>query len=1373
MIMEKGVSKRGVFTVRTSALIGLTILAMAPLAVLRAQGQAATPLTAGSSSVPSRITQRIDETNRITLRGNTHPLARPQFDQGAVADSQPIHRMLLLLQRSSGQETALHALLDAQQSKTSGNYHQWLTPQQFGQQFGPSDADVQTVTGWLQSHGFQVTRVSAGKTVIEFSGNAGQVRGAFNTEIHRFVVNGQTHLANASDPQIPAALAPVVAGPVSLHNFPLKSYSHLRGTFARDKDTGQVEPLLTVSNGNGGTYFALGPADFAKIYNVPTAGNGNPNGGSGQTIAIVGDSEICTTNSPDFGSGCSSDDVLAFRNLFGLPNVAPACPAGSLSNGGPVCVILDGPDPGFNGDEIEGDLDTEWSSGISPEATIDFVTAEDTEATFGTDLAAEYIVDNNLAPVMSESFGSCEAAIGLDGNEFESALFEQAAAQGITVVVSAGDAGSAGCDDSDAAAPNAASYGANVNGLASTPYNVAAGGTDFDINLPTEASYASTYWNNSNNGTTAESAKSYIPEIPWNDTCAQSLTTPSSATGCSPPENGDYLLTVGGGGGQSNCLNAVASGSSFTCQNATFTGSNLVGYPKPSWQSGSAVTGASSTDGLRDLPDISLFAAAGIKSNSFYAICEADAGGSCLGPDYPFLGVGGTSSSAPSFAAIMAQVIASQGRQGNPDYVLYSLASKQITTPPSGGCNSTSSPNTSACTFYDITLGNNSVPCYVGSRNCVSSGGSYGIVENTSGAIAFDAGTGFDMATGLGSINVTNLINNWSSVAGSFTSTTTTLCLIASPGSTCSTPPAAVTITHGQTVNGSIHVLSGGNPIPVSNSPSKPETASLIGAGGNLPEGAAGADLFTSNNYVLSNDNIEPLTNGVAALQTDYLVGGTSYTVSAYYAGDGKYGASTSPGITVTVNPEPSTMTISPGLLNEIADTIANISGETVYYGDSIILRADVSGSISHQENGTGSVTFLDNGNSIGSFRLNTEGYAEDQTGPNIDGATNIAALGVGSHSITATYSGDNSYCPSPTVGTCTSGTSTAPTAVTFTIVAAPTITSVVGSTPNINASTSITVASGTSVTLNAIVDTASNSSASSGGSGGVSLSGTVTFTCSPAVTGCGPATPATSFISNSGTLDSEGFVAGVATLNIAPTASTSVTATFTPTGSNYGNSTSTSPAVITVSASSFTLAPLPATNTTINISAAGQSGSTPITVTSAGFSGNVTLSCVVAPTILSSVIDLPTCSFTSSNVVSLTGNGSNGQRTLVVSTTAASALAPTPQTKLPYGGPANRFLPVTATVLLGLSLLAFMAWGVPPRRLRGIALVGAAMVLALAAASCNGGGIGGAVTNGSNGSSGGGGTTTGTTVTTYAVTITATPSSGSAVQTVVYVNVN
>ncbi|MDR3675249.1 MAG: protease pro-enzyme activation domain-containing protein, partial [Acidobacteriota bacterium] len=444
---------------------------------------------AQTPTVRARVIERVDMQKLAALRGNVHPLARPEFDQGVAPDDLPMQRMLLVLQRAPEQETSLRQLLDNQQVKSSPLFHQWITPEQFGQQFGPADSDVQAVTDWLASQGFQVAKVAAGRTVIEFSGTAGLVRQVLGTEIHRFALKGENHWANTSDPQIPAALAPVVAGFASLNNFPRKPLNHSLGTFTRSKATGEVQPLYTYLY--GGYYLGLGPTDFATIYNVLPLWNSDTDG-TGQTIAVVGETNI------------NLQDVTAFRQLFSLP-------------ANPPNIILNGPDPGITAeDETEADLDVQWSGAVAKGATIDFVVSESTETTPGIDLSALYIVDNNLAPVMSISYGGCEAQLGAGGNAFHSTLWEQAAAQGITVLIASGDSGSAGCDYAGEPS-NVALQGLAVSGMASTPFNVAVGGTDFHIT----ANNFTTYWSLQNNSANS-SAKSYIPETTWNDSCAAS-----------------------------------------------------------------------------------------------------------------------------------------------------------------------------------------------------------------------------------------------------------------------------------------------------------------------------------------------------------------------------------------------------------------------------------------------------------------------------------------------------------------------------------------------------------------------------------------------------------------------------------------------------------------------------------------------------------------------------------------------------------------------------------------------------------------------------------------------------------------------------------
>src|ERR1700730_18346380 len=307
-----GFMKINRFRLGRHVLLGSFLVAFSAIPWLSASGQPPDAQAATSTQaapVPARVTQTVDEGNRVMLHGNVHPMARAEFDRGAVADSQPASRMTLLLQRSPEQETSLRQLLQQQQDKSSPNFHKWLTPDQFGKQYGPADTDIQAVTDWLSSRGFTGIKVGAGRTTVEFSGNVGQVSSAFQTQIHHFFADGKMHVANVSDPQIPAALAPVVAGVLSLHDFKPRAQVHPLGPFRKTKATGEVKPLFTFAGCGTGNApvpcYAVGPGDFAKIYNVPiVAGTAD---GTGVTIAIVQDSNLNVA------------DVQQFRALFGLP----------------------------------------------------------------------------------------------------------------------------------------------------------------------------------------------------------------------------------------------------------------------------------------------------------------------------------------------------------------------------------------------------------------------------------------------------------------------------------------------------------------------------------------------------------------------------------------------------------------------------------------------------------------------------------------------------------------------------------------------------------------------------------------------------------------------------------------------------------------------------------------------------------------------------------------------------------------------------------------------------------------------------------------------------------------------------------------------
>ena len=565
-----------------------------------------------------------------------------------------------------------------------------------------------------------------------------------------------------------------------------------------------------------------------------------------------------------------------FRTMFGLP-----------ANFDATNVILNGEDPGITsqGEEGEADLDVEWSGAVAPGATVKLVVSASTPASAGIDLSALYIVEHNLAGAMNESYGGCESGLGSAGNAFYNSLWQQAAAQGITVMVSSGDNGSAGCDDFNSA--TAASQGLAVNGLASTPYNIAVGGTDLD-----QVNKWSSFWG-ATNSPTGTSALSYIPEIPWNQSCAQ-----IGLSGCGANALGGSLNIVAGSGGPSST------------------------YGKPTWQMGVA---GMPNDSHRDLPDISLFASPGFDGTG-YIYCQSDQTitGAAMcdinnvsngGLDFGI--VGGTSASSPAFAGIMAlvnQYEASQGRtnrQGNANHVLYALAKKA-----NASCTSSVS-KAATCIFNDVTKGNsvlpnggvgvgtNSVPCQGGTPNCSATLPSQtGVLVVLPGSTteAWTADAGYDMATGLGSVNAKNLTTQWGTVNRVATTTTLTL----SP---------ATNITHG--INEKVTVNISVTPTSATGS------VSLIAkfTGGTTQ----GLDQFT-----LASGNV---VNGT----TSSLPGGT-YTVTAHYAGDGTNAPSDSAAVNVTVAPENSkTFIVVPSF--DANGNLLNGNATTVQYGSSYIIR--------------------------------------------------------------------------------------------------------------------------------------------------------------------------------------------------------------------------------------------------------------------------------------------------------------------------------------------------------------------------------------------------------------------------------------------------
>ena len=427
---------------------------------------------AGAEQTRNRIPGPIDESQVVTLRGNVHPMARGEFDRGTVSGSMRLERLVLELEPSAEQQAELDALVEEQHDPGSPLYEHWLTPEEYGARFGASAGDLQTIVGWLQGHGFTINEIPTGNQLVIFSGTSEQVEETFHAAMHLYEVNGVQHMANALDPQIPAALAGVVGGVVSLHDFRRQGQSTARRAL-----TGAT-PGYT----SGGTNY-LFPADWATIYDLNSLYAAGVTG-KGTTIAIVGRSNIVLS------------DVATFRSSSGLVANQPT-------------VVLVNSNPGLvSGDQDEATLDVEWSGATAPGATVNFVVAASTATTDGVDLSAQYIVNHASAQVMSTSYGSCEQDMGTAELAFYNGLWQQAAAEGISTFVSSGDAGAAGCYGG----ASATASGTGVNGLCSSQYSTCVGGTGFN-----EGASNSKYWAATNAAGTEESALGYIPEKVWNE----------------------------------------------------------------------------------------------------------------------------------------------------------------------------------------------------------------------------------------------------------------------------------------------------------------------------------------------------------------------------------------------------------------------------------------------------------------------------------------------------------------------------------------------------------------------------------------------------------------------------------------------------------------------------------------------------------------------------------------------------------------------------------------------------------------------------------------------------------------------------------------
>jgi len=821
------------------SLIALAILAAGLMAGVQSQAQS----YSGGRNSRALVVQPLDESKLTTLYGNTRPEAIPANDRGAVADSLPLDHLQLFLQRPPELEKELDTLIQDQQRKGSPSYHKWLTAAEFGERFGVAQKDVEAVTNWLKNHGFQVDSVFTSGMTIEFSGNAGQLRDAFHTEIHNLDVKGEAHIANMSDPRVPSALSNVVAGVYALNDFQPHKMLKKRKQFT--------------TTGDPDFPYLVAPADLATLYDLNPVFNAGTTG-TGQTIVVVEDTNVYATADWD-----------TFRSTFGLDSytngsftqVHPAKP----STGGATCT-----NPGVNGDESEAILDAQWASAAAPNAAIVLASCSNagrSNTGFGGLIAIENIINVPSGPypqTISMSYGECEPSNGATANLAYSNVFQQAAGLGISMFVSSGDELAASCDNGR----YSATHGITVSGFMSTPYNVSVGGTDFaDEYLYSQGGPPeSTYWSPTNTAAYG-SLLSYLPETTWTASCTSSLfdtilgTTASALCNVAGQSTAEEYDSYGGSGGPSNC----ATGAESTSGVANGT---CAGWPKPGWQTAPGVP----ADGVRDTPDLALMASNG-QWGHYYPSCDSDPEDAiapepngCTGTPDLWAGGGGTSFSSPIMAGIQALINEATGNTtgvGNPNPRYYELAALEYDSAAGlSACNSLQGAGIgSTCVFNDITLGDITSACdgdfsrgtLVGTFNCYGSGGTssapvYGIssLSNSTLENAYNTGAGWDFGTGLGSVNAYNMIQNWTFV-------------VTSTG-------------------------VGSNPSPAVAGQSVTLTATITPDIGDTETGS----VTWSSNTGCSSSNV---SSGAATCITSSLPAGTD-TVTAQYSGDSNYAGS-------------------------------------------------------------------------------------------------------------------------------------------------------------------------------------------------------------------------------------------------------------------------------------------------------------------------------------------------------------------------------------------------------------------------------------------------------------------------------------------------
>ncbi len=832
---------------RLSRSAGLVLAAVLVLVAVVLAGGAVAQSPESATGVPGAFRQDGDgrSTARVLIENSAPRLAPGSTVLGAAPANARLERVLLLLEPSAAQRQALDAEIRNQQDPKSPDFHHWLSPAQFAEAYSQSASDAAVVVSWLESEGFVLAPLPAGRAWIEFSGTVGQLEQAFQTHVRWVATHSGERLALAGPISVPAEIRPMIHGLVSLDGVIAEpAMTAMEAVAARPSGLRAATSITSAE--------AMTPQLAAQSLHLDAL-HASGETGAGESIAIAARSNVAV------------QDVAAFRAAFGLPV-------------NPLEVIPDGADPGRTADEAVAVMSASWAGAAAPEAQIVLVPAATTSATDGVDLSLAAIVDQALAHTVVVGFSACEAGLSETRQAFYSALYRQAAAQGMAMIAASGDSGASACQAGGG--DTAVSTGYAVNGLASTPWNTAVGA----------AALANAVANGSD----------------------------PALAGWSPRNPADPAYAGGGGA------------SAF--------------YPRPAWQPLPGDHAREVAGSGRLLPEIAVPTALDGGVNRGLVFCM---GGGATAADglagcYP-VRAGGSAAAAALFAGVAAIIAEKNGAQGNLAPTLYQLSRRRGV-------------------FLDVQEGSARLACAMGSAGC-----------DASGQIGFDAVAGYDLATGLGSIDAEKLVNEWAKAAATGTAAASVI-LTVSPGVQNSTYNPSAQITFSATVSS---LLGGSTPTgTVTFSDATPSGKITIGGSAVTLDGTGKASLMVPSG---------------ASGQNGLPVGGNN--VTAIYSGDANYASSASvPPFVVTIAKSQTTPTISA--------PSAVAAGASFTVTVTITAGTPPPGTLPP----SGMVTMAVDGVATQTAALSTTGGVTSAT------FTLTAPTTSGSHNLQATYPGDANY---------------------------------------------------------------------------------------------------------------------------------------------------------------------------------------------------------------------------------------------------------------------------------------------------------------------------------------------------------------------------